>query len=291
VKEVATNVFVESSYPPYNLVLIKTEKGGIIVDVPPNPVHALTWIEQARAAGGPLRYVVFTDAGRERQLATAFCEVPVIATETMLRIMAGYSEERARREYFDLLTSRYPEEMGALDGARPRKPAIAFNSAFTLYADGMTLQFEAVEGAAPGSLWLLIPEHSLLIAGDTVVVNVPPAMEATPNSKAWLNTMAGLAHRQTVKGIVPGCGPAWINRGDIESQREFMRVMRRAARTLARKSANGLSLTQTAQELQQTFFNRSGQKAVKLLRAGLERLVAEVVDAEDGGPDDQDETV
>lgn len=278
-KEVATDLFVESSYPPYNLALIKTAKGGIVIDLPPNPVHAMNWLEEARAKAGELRYVVLTDAGHDRQVATAVCDVPIIAAERTLRVMEAYDEERPRREFLEDLAARYPEEMEAFDNGRPRKPAMAFNERFALYLEDRTLHFETVEGAGEGSLWILIAPQEILIAGDTVAAGAVPAMAETPDSKAWLNTMTALAHRSDVKSIVPGRGEKFISLGEIEPQREFMRVMRRAARTLARKGTNDLSHAQTAQELAQTFFNRQGQKAVKEIKAGLERLVAEVESA------------
>ena len=137
--------------------------------------------------------------------------------------------------------------------------------------------------------------EGILIAGDTVVADTPPLMDDTPDSKAWLNTMTLLSHQHEVTAIVPGRGLPFIPVGEIEPQREFMRVMRRAARTLARKGGPILSLAQTSQELGQTFYNRHGQKAVKQIKAGLENLIAEVetaqtTDAEgaDRNPDDAD---
>jgi glyoxylase-like metal-dependent hydrolase (beta-lactamase superfamily II) len=279
-KEIAPGIFVETSYPPYNLALIRTGQGGIVVDLPPNPFHMLNWLEQARALANPLRYVVMTDAKLERQLATAACEIPIIATTRTLQAMNVYSEERARREFAEALASRYPEETAALNKLRPHKPAMAFDDSFTLYADERTLHFEAIEGSAPGSLWVVVPDQELLIAGDTVVDDAVPSLAHTPSSKAWLNTMALLAHRETVRSIVPGRGRPVITNGDIEPQREFIRVMRRASRTLARKGGNGMGLSQTAQELGQSFFNRQGQKAVKEIKAGLEHLIAEFASEE-----------
>ncbi len=282
-KEVAPGVLVESSYAPYNLVLIETEKGGIAVDLPPSPMYAMNWLEQARKAVGHVRYAVLTSATRERQFATAVCDVPIIAAEATLRVMEAYDEERPRREFLEDITVHYEEEVAVFDDLRPQKPALAFNERFTFYAGDRVLQFEVVAGAALGSLWVLVEDQNLLVAGDTVVAGAVPVMAETPDSKAWLNTMTSLARWQTVSSIIPGRGEQSIPSGEIEPQREFMRVMRRAARTLARRRADGLSLSQTAQELGQTFFNRHGQAAVKQIRASLEHLVAEVQAADGAG--------
>jgi glyoxylase-like metal-dependent hydrolase (beta-lactamase superfamily II) len=154
----------------------------------------------------------------------------------------------------------------------------------TLYAPDRVLQLRAVAGAATGSLWILVRGEGILISGDTVVADAVPPLDITPDSKAWLNTMTLLSHQHDVTEIIPGRGQALIAVGEIEPQREFMRVMRRAARTLARKGRSSLGLVQTAQELGQTFYNRHGQKAVKQIKAGLENLVGEVARMEAAEP-------
>lgn len=288
-REVISGIYVESSYPPYNLGLIATESGGIVVDLPPSPIHTMNWLEQARGTVGDIRYVILTDGARDRQMGTAACDVPIIATEDTLRGLAVYDEDRPRRDFMEALANRYPEEAGAFERLGPRKPMLAFSEAFVLYAGDRELHFEAVDGAGPGSLWIYLPGEELLIAGDTVVSGTVPPMAEVPDSKAWLNTMTSLAHRHTAKSIIPGRGDALIPRADIEAQREFMRVMRRAARTIARKGEDNLGLSRTAQELGQTFFNQHGQQAVKQIKAGLEHLVAEVMSSqEDTSEDDED---
>ena len=275
-KEVAPGLFVESSYPPYNLVLITSDRGGIVVDLPPNPMHAMNWLEQARGIAGTLRYVILTDGTLDRQMGTAVCDVPIVATETTLRLMKAYEDDRPRRDFVEELIARYPDEVGAADSLEPRKPMLALTETITLYAGDQDLQIAPVEGAAPGSLWIWAADEELLIAGDTVVSDVVPPMAYVPDSKAWLDTMTELARRTNVKMIIPGRGAVAIPRAEIEPQREFMRVMRRAARTIAHKGADNLGFKRTAQELGQTFFNQQGQMAIKQIKAGLEHLVAEI---------------
>ncbi len=281
-KEIAHGLFVESSVAPYNLVLIGTARGGILVDLPPNPMHALDWIAQARAMLGQLRAIILTDARRERQFSTVMgsqqeaAMVPIVATTATRRALQAYDEERARRELMDDLARAFPDVMAACENPLPRKPEFVFDDAIALYAPDRVLLLHAIHGAAPGSLWIEVKGEGLLIAGDTVVADAVPLMDSTPDSKAWLNTMTTLSHRHELREIVAGRGGPVIPVGEIEPQREFMRVMRRAARTLAHKGGNGLGLVQTSQELVQTFYNRLGQKAVKQIRAGLENLIAEV---------------
>ncbi len=284
-QEIAPGIFVESAYPPYNVSLIVTEHGPIVIDIPPRPSHAWAWQQQVEELAGKPRYAVLTDASLERQIAASLWDTPLIAAEAMLRALTVY-DERGWRDMLQAYVAQHTEEADELLRIRPHPPTLAFDKHFLLHYRTPPLEFESVAGGAPGSLWLTVPEHDLLFAGDTIIVDEPALLERTPDSKAWLNTLGALARRSTIRHIMPGRGKAPIQHNAIEAQREFMRVMRRTARTLA--GNNNFRLVQCAQDLGQTFYNAQGQKAVRRIRAGLEHLVAEIHQAksmpdEEGG--------
>lgn len=275
-KEVAEGIFVESSYAPYNLVLIETSLGAIAVDLPPDPLQAKRWLEEAREVVSGVRYVVLTDGGLARQFGAIACDVPIIASEETLRVIqAYYEDERAARDFTEALDAHYPHARVGESPVLPRRPALAFNRSFAFHGDGREISFEAIAGARRGSLWVFVRDVGVLVAGETVVTEGVPDMSETPDSAAWLTTMTGLAHRAAVRAIIPGRGAYIQSRAALEPQREFMRVMRRTARTLARSRGNGLGLTQAARELGQTFFNVEGTAAVEQIKAGLAHLVEE----------------
>ncbi|MBN2392257.1 MAG: hypothetical protein JXR84_16130 [Anaerolineae bacterium] len=272
-QEIAPGIFVESAYPPYNLGLIVTDHGSIVIDMPPRPSYAWAWQQQVEEVIGKPRYVVLTDASLERQIAASLCDAPIIAGEAMLRALTAY-DERGWREMLQAYVTQHPEEGDEVLRIKPRPPTLILVEHFLMHYRTPPLEFESVAGSAPGSLWLTMPDLGLFFAGDTIIVDEPALLERTPDSKAWLNTLSHLARRTTVRQIVPGRGKAPIQHSDIETQREFMRVMRRTARTLA--GNNNLRLMQCAQDLGQAFYNAQGQKAVRRIRVGLEHLVAEI---------------
>jgi glyoxylase-like metal-dependent hydrolase (beta-lactamase superfamily II) len=274
-KEIAPGIFVEAAYPPYNVTLISTSRGGIIVDIPPRTSHAQAWLEQVSAITHTIRYVILTDASRDRLLGLVGTELPVASTETVLRLTLAW-EERPWREFLQDMAAQYQEEAGEIIRLKPRKPTLAFGGSLVISCGSQTVRLESVAGAAPGSLWVDVPSANLLIAGDTVVVEEPPPMDHTPDSKAWLDTLATLSRRAVVQRVVPGRGSAPLLRGAIEQQRELLRIMRRTARSLAKGTMSNSSITQTAQDVGQAFFNATGQRAVKRIKAGLEHLVLEV---------------
>ncbi len=272
-QEILPGIFVESRYPPYNVGLILTPHGPLVVDIPPRPGHAWAWQEQVEQVAGRPRYAIITAATIEKQIAASLWDVPLIATTEMLRLITT-RDEREWREMVQTFMTQYPDETDQWLQLHPHPPTLTFDQRMSLHYGNSALELEAIAGAAPGSLWLILPECGLLFAGDTVVVSEPPVLDNTPNSKEWLNTLSVLARRTRIRQIVPGRGKAPIQHGDIESQREFLRVMRRTARTLA--ANNGVHLAQCAQDLGQAFYNAQGQRAVKRIKAGLEHLIAEI---------------
>jgi glyoxylase-like metal-dependent hydrolase (beta-lactamase superfamily II) len=285
-QEIAPGIFVESAYPPYNLGLIVTDNSSIMIDIPPRPSYAWAWQQQVEEIAGKPRYAVLTDASLERQIAASLCDVPIIAGEAMLRALIAY-DERGWREMLQAYVTQHPEEGDELLRIRPHPPTLILDKHFLMHYRTPPLEFESVAGGAPGSLWLTVPDLGLFFSGDTIIVDEPALLERTPDSKAWLNTLSNLARRATIRQIVPGRGKAPIQHSDIETQREFMRVMRRTARTLA--GNNNFRLIQCAQDLGQAFYNAQGQKAVRRIRAGLEHLVAEIHQAKSMPDEEKDE--
>lgn len=286
--EIVPGVFVTTDYPPYNLTLIKTEEGAIVIDLPPRPSHLAMWLEQATDIGGQIRYVILTDARPERQLAAAQCSLPMVSSEAALRAMASW-EERPWREFLQDAATRYPEEAELISALKPRTPSMACAGRLFFHIKTPPIEVEAIEGAAVGSLWLYIPDAGVLVSGDTVTVDEPLPLEHTPDSKAWLNTLAALSRRTSVRTIIPGRGRAPLSRADLEPQRELLRVMRRTARSLARHPTNGGKLSRAAMDLGQTLFNQSGQNAVKHIKAGLTHLINEMLaeQASDGATEEE----
>jgi glyoxylase-like metal-dependent hydrolase (beta-lactamase superfamily II) len=287
-KEIAPGIHVESAFPPYNLVLIQTVDSVVVVDIPPRPIDAMNWLEKILSRVDHIDFVVLTDASPERQMAALLWDIPIIATETTFKAMALYDEERARRDLLLRFMELYPEASQFVDQLKPRRPAIAFNHRFLLHNRTPPIQFEVVDGAAQGSLWVILPDLGLLIAGDTVCVDDVPPFDYIADSKAWLATLAALSRRQPIKRIVTGRGSAPVQRGEIERQREFLRIMRRTARRLSRGSTHSGNVNEIAQDLGQIFFNGRGQRAVKQIKRGLEKLIVEVRD-EQVTVDDEEE--
>ncbi len=277
-KEIAPGIFVENRYPPYNLGLIVLDQGAIVVDVPPRPTAARNWLREVQQQAGHIPYVVLTDAQPDRIIGAVQWEVPIIAAEETARRLDELRQDR--EQWGELLLAareRYPEEASALHNLEPRRAKLATNKQLLLHHQEPPLVAESVTGAASGSLWLFVPAQKILFAGDCVAFNTPPVLEHTPDIHLWIKLLGELAQRRQVQRIVPGRGTEVILRGELETQREFLRVVQRTTVQLAAQSVPGEGLGQAATDLQQIFFPTISKNspAMQRLRRGLAHLVQE----------------
>ncbi|MFP4345049.1 MAG: MBL fold metallo-hydrolase [Anaerolineales bacterium] len=283
-------MFVEDRYQPYNVGLIILKEGALVVDSPPRPADARSWLREAQEVGGVIRYLVVTDAQPDHLLgAVNFDAVPLVAAEETARFL-NELEDKEWQELLQEAQGRYPDAADELAKVKRRKVTFSTNCRMYLQRRNPPLELEVGAGAGPGSLWLFVPDEKVLFAGDTVALNTPPVMERTPDSKEWLNALGALANRISIQRIVPGRGPAVILRGELEPEREYLRVMRRTARTLARKGNAGEGLAQATNDIQQTFFPDANKKSEKVqrIRRGLQRLVEEVLESQAAEQDEED---
>ncbi len=284
-QEIAPGVFVENCYPPYNLGLITIADGGLVVDVPPRPTHARQWLREVQEVTGPIRYVVLTDAQPDRLIGAALWNVPIIASETTARYIAAL-DEKAWLELLNNAQERFSAENLSPESLPPRRVTLACNRELRLHYRAPALEIEAIAGAALGSLWLTVPDQQVLFAGDSVVFREPPLLDRTPDRQAWLGSLAALEKRTAIRWIVPVRGHINARRGDLEAQREFMRVAWHTAQTLAQETVAGTGLAQATRELREAFFpTASKHSEIQLrIRHGLEQLGAEIRAAQELEP-------
>lgn len=289
-QEITPGIYTEDRFGPYNLGLITLDNGGLIIDAPPRAADVRQWITEAQEVVGTLRYVVLTGFHPDRILGAALSKLPMIATEATARQLAAL-DEKSWHEMLQAAHERHKESFETLVGNHPPKVHLAFEHHLRLHHRSPALEIEAIAGAAPGSLWLIVPDQKLLFTGDSVVTDAPPVVEYTPDSQAWLKTLAMLARRTSVQKIAQGRGTPVVMHGDIESQREFMRVIRHTARTLSRETPPGTGVARATQELQQAFFPALPRhsEAVQRIQRGLDHLIAELLAPHDEGESDESE--
>jgi cyclase len=275
-EEIAPGVYVSTFYPGINVGLVCTDEGAVVVDAPPLPADARSWQERVlKVAGGPIRYAVLTDDHPDRLLGTGWMNAPVIAGRGSLQRLRDGGEALWRSAVEDWVRRHGGAEQ--LARARPVLPEIAVVGRVTIHSSPPVL-VESVSGATAGSVSVLLPEHGVLFAGDTVVSNAHPSLTEAPDTRAWLETLVEVRRaRFAASIIVPGRGPV----GDKDSTRplsEYIQLARRRIRSVHASGGGRGDLVELVAEFLPLFPVEAENRewVQRQIRAGLEHVLEEL---------------
>lgn len=273
-KKIASNIYISTEMPGVNVGFIALPAGAVAIDAPTLPHDARVWREQiVETAGGPILYVVLTDAHPDRLLSAGVLEAPVIAARAAYDRASTYTDG-FWRSIVDGWSRRYPEAAEDLAEVSIKLPEIMLTDRLTLHKGGADVTIEKVVGGAPGSVWVHLLEQDVLFVGDTVVVENHPFMEAAPDTKGWLETLQVLRRkRYSDTTIVPGRGPL-CKQEDTRPLSEYLALVRRRIRSLQKAGRVRADRGTVVAELQSYFPIPDGEQDTvqRRIKAGLDRL-------------------
>ena len=276
-ERIAPSVYASTGFPGVNVGFIVVPAGAVAVDAPTLPADAHAWREQiVETARGPILYVVLTDAHPDRVLSAALLGAPVVAARAAYERAALYTEGFWRGAIEGWLR-RYPKSVDDLADVRVALPEVMFTQSVTLHKGGTDVTVTRVAGGAPGSAWIYLREQDVLFAGDTVVVETHPYMDATPDSRAWLDTLKSLRrNRFSETLIIPGRGGV-CNQSGTRPLSEYIALARRRARSLLRGGRVRIDRAAATVELLSRFPVPDGEHDAvqRRIRASLDRLCDE----------------
>jgi len=277
-KEIAPDIYASTEYTGVNAGFIVMPAGAIAVDAPTMPRDARAWQQQiVETARGPILYVVLTDTHPDRLLSAGLLKAPIVATQAAYARASTYSEG-FWRSVVEGWVRRYPETANDLSGVSIVLPEIIFTGNLTLHKGGMNVTVEHVDGAAPGSAWVHLPEQDVLFTGDVLVAESHPFLYAAPDTKAWLNTLTALRRvRFSKTTIVPGRGPL-CNQAATGPLSEYIALARRRVRSLYTAGQMRPDMTALVAEMLPLFPVPDDERELvsRRIKAGLERLYEEL---------------
>lgn len=206
-KQIAPNIYVEDSYRGVTVGCIVTDAGVICIDSPMLPADARDWRAQiAKRTDKPVRFVVLTDAHRDRILGVQYLGGVVVAHEAAWDKMKNLGD--AFRQQAADSVSPCGAEAAAEVAADLRivLPQITFVDTLGLYLGALPVIIRHVGGATPGSLWVHLPQSNVLFMGDLLTVKYHPSA-AEGDLATWLELLDQVQQKDFVaKVIVPGRG-------------------------------------------------------------------------------------
>jgi cyclase len=276
-KEIVPNIYVSTEYPGVNVGFIVRPEGVIAVDAPTLPKDARAWRRRiAATTASPILYTVLTDTHPHRLLNAGVLEAPIVAARAAYARAADYTDGFWRNVVRRLIR-HYPDLGGSLADVNIVLPEILFNNNLTLHKGKVDVTVERVAGSAPGSAWIDLHEEGVLFTGDTLVAETHPIMDASPDTKAWLNTLTTLRRRQLSDvTIVPGRGPL-CDQSASQHLSEYIRVARRRARSLYKAGRTPGGMDEFVSEMLSLFPTPEDEREQlqRRVQSGLERVYEE----------------
>ncbi len=281
-KKIASNVYVSTEYPGVNVGLIVMPEGAIAVDAPTLPRDARDWREKIlKTAKIPLLYVVLTDGHPDRLLSAGILadseETSIVATRAAFDRASAYTDG-FWRGVVEGWVRRFPEIADDVTGMRGALPELLFTRDLTLHSGEMSVTVRAVSGAAPGSAWVRLSEQNVLFTGDTLVVERPPIMVATTDTKAWLRVLSLLRRPSSSETIiVPGRGPLCDQSATLPLS-EYIALARRRVRSLHTTGHPRPDMAPVLEEMLSQFSIPEAEYdfTQRYVKVGLDRLYEEL---------------
>lgn len=201
-REIAKNVYYESSFRGVNIGLIVTKEGVVSIDTPMLPMMAVDWRRRSETFG-PMRYVVNTDHLQEHIMGNYFLPGDVIAhNETLTRMRMT---DKAREQYLKfVLNNDAPGVENLITNFDLRYPNITLFDRLTVHLGGRALEFIYLPGHTSNSIGVYLADARLLFAGNTVVNNYRAYLGLCSISD-WLMTLKAIAVMD-VDWVIPGHG-------------------------------------------------------------------------------------
>jgi len=226
-KQVAPHVYVEHAHRGVTFGCIVTPSGVICIDSPTSPADASAWRMQiGKLTDKPVRFVVLTDAHRDRISGLQYLGGAVVAHEAAWEKMKSYGD--AFRPQSPDSSSSHPDTTDW----HVVLPQITFVDKLVLYqSDPIVIQH--VGGATPGSVWVHLPRQGVLFMGDLMAFRTHP-VAAEGDIATWLEILDKVRDKSfTAKVIVPGRGGP-CNKTALGPMVDYLRAMRMRVQSLLR---------------------------------------------------------
>lgn len=240
-RKIVNSVYMSASYPGVTVGAIVTSIGVICVDAPIRPDDVRDWRERiASVTDMPIRYVINTDAHRDRVIGQFWLGGTVVASEATIAKMRTYSDS-FRQQVAEMMTRLDAEDAveEVLLNFKVVQPQIGFNGKLILHDAKPRVEVWNVGGANAGSAWVVLPDSRVVFTGDLLTLNTHPFIFES-NTETWLECLTELRKPAfPVTSIVPGRGSTTRKAGTqktsayIRDARSKVRALLKAQRPKA----------------------------------------------------------
>ena len=214
-KEIAPNVYIETTYPGVTLGLISLPRGMILIDAPFRVDDIRLWrVSIQELAAGNDRLLINLDEHFDRTLGSRQIECTVAGQERLTQYL---KDRPINIRPQGIETGAEWELHSSIGNVRWSTPEITFTDHLEIYWGDNPLFLDSRPGPSAASIWVTLPVEKIIFLGDAIMLGTPPFL-ANANLPAWIESLASLLKpnfRQYT--LISGRGGV-IESGDIKNQ-------------------------------------------------------------------------
>jgi glyoxylase-like metal-dependent hydrolase (beta-lactamase superfamily II) len=266
-RKLVADVYLEDKYAGMDLGLVITDDGLLLVDSPLHSEDVRDWRNEVSEHGQP-KFLALLDSHPDRVLGSGSFKLPAIAQE---------QTHNTIREWADTFKGNaHPigaeaDQLKRITGVNSTIPELTFSTRMVIYMGGMEIVFLHRPGPRPGSMWILLPEKSVMFIGDTVTIDEPPYV-GTSDIEAWLNNLDELRDPSMAAYTLVSSSGGRVTRQDINNMARFLRKVQSRVEKLAGGKSRIEDTDRMAAEIMDDYKIRPARKELILrrLRIGLQ---------------------
>ena len=265
-QKIVPNVYLENKYIGVNLGIVVIGQELLLVDSPLHAEEVNEWFKVVSERGRP-KFLVLLDSHPDRVLGSRNLTLPAIAQDQTLQTI---------REWADTFKGNaHPigaeaDQLKRITGVNNAIPEITFSERMVIHIGGKEIVFLHRPGPRPGSMWMVIPDLSVVFVGDTVTIDEPPYVGVSV-LEPWLNSLDELRGSDMKSYALISSYGGRIDRKDINHMARFLRKVQSRVEKLEDGKNRNEEIERSAVDLMGDFSIRPLQKdlILKRLKTGL----------------------
>ena len=265
-QKIVPNVYLENKYIGVNLGIVVIGQELLLVDSPLHAEEVKEWFKVVSERGRP-KFLVLLDSHPDRVLGSLNLTLPAIAQDQTLQTI---------REWADTFKGNaHPigaeaDQLKRITGVNNAISEITFSERMVIHIGGKEIVFLHRPGPRPGSMWMVIPDLSVVFVGDTVTIDEPPYVGVSV-LEPWLNSLDELRGSDMKSYALISSYGGRIDRKDINHMARFLRKVQSRVEKLEDGKNRNEEIERSAVDLMGDFSIRPLQKdlILKRLKTGL----------------------
>jgi glyoxylase-like metal-dependent hydrolase (beta-lactamase superfamily II) len=257
-KEITTDILIETDYEGVTVGAIRTSAGVVMVDTPINPKDASTWRTTCtRTVAGSDRLLVLLDEHFDRVSGATNIKCPVIVHDkTSQAVSARPSSKNQSPNGAGMAWKTNPEPTTS----RWVHAEITFTANMAINWGDDPILLEYHPGPSKGSTWVVVPYKQVAFIGDTITPGQPPFL-ANADIEAWLVSLHELQLARFKDYILISGRGSLATIDDIKDLEHFLKKTARKLEKLSSSKAKAVDAEALGEELLEDFSPKNKHEA------------------------------